>query len=142
MGETKDICLRFMGLIDAHKVEEAAALCAPDARFTVSGLGDADLETWKHFVTAMVDAVPDTKHPVSNVVEVGDQVFVEFRWQGTHTRPLLSPQGEIPATGKRIDIRCSSVFEVEAGRITAERGYFDQVEFLTQLGLMPAPVAA
>ena len=142
MSETKDICLRFMGLIDAHKVEEAAALCAPDVKFSVSGLGDANLETWKQFVAAMLDAVPDCNHPISNVVEAGDQMFVEFRWQGTHTRPLLSPQGEIPATGKHIDIRCSSVFEVAAGRITAERGYFDQVEFLTQLGLMPAPVAA
>jgi predicted ester cyclase len=90
----------------------------------------------------MVGAVPDTRHAVGNVVEGGDQVVLEFRWQGTHTRPLRSPQGEIPATGKRIDLRCGAVFEVAAGRITAERGYLDQVEFLTQLGLMPAPASA
>jgi predicted ester cyclase len=104
--------------------------------------GDADLETWKRFSTAMVDSVPDTRHPVSNVIEAGDQLVVEFRWQGTHTRPLFSPQGEIPATGKQLDVRISAVFEIEAGRITAERGYFDQVEFLTQLGLIRAPVSA
>jgi steroid delta-isomerase-like uncharacterized protein len=142
MAEAKEICLRFMELIDAHKIEEAAALCAPDARFTVPGLADADVQTWKQFAGAMVGAVPDTVHVIGNVVEAGDQVVLEFRWQGTHTRPLLSPQGEIPATGRRIDLRCSAVFEVAAGRVAAERGYFDQVEFLTQLGLMPTPVSA
>jgi steroid delta-isomerase-like uncharacterized protein len=142
MGEAKNIAVRFLGLVDAHQVEEAARLCAPDARFNVSGLGEADIETWKRFSTAMVDAVPDTQHAISFVEEVGDHVFMEFRWRGTQTRPLLSPGGEIPATGQRIDVRCCAVFDIQAGRITAERGYFDQVEFMTQLGLMPSPVSA
>jgi ketosteroid isomerase-like protein len=34
------------------------------------------------------------------------------------------------------------VFEVEGDRITSERLYFDQVELLTQLGLMPETTAA
>jgi hypothetical protein len=34
------------------------------------------------------------------------------------------------------------VFEIEGDRITSERLYYDQVELLSQLGLMPAPAAA
>jgi steroid delta-isomerase-like uncharacterized protein len=142
MAETEQIARRVLALVDAHQVDAAASLCAPDARFNVSGMGDADLRTWKQFAGAMVAAVPDGEHRVTNAVEAGRQVFMEIRWHGTHTQPLQTPQGTIPATGRSIDLRICAVFEVDAGRLTAERGYFDQLEFLTQLGQMPAPATA
>jgi ketosteroid isomerase-like protein len=46
---------------------------------------------------------------------------------------------EIPATGKSLDFRFSAIFQVENGKITSIRLYYDQLEILTQLGLAPAP---
>ncbi|MDQ4019216.1 MAG: ester cyclase, partial [Actinomycetota bacterium] len=52
--------------------------------------------------------------------------------------PLQMPDGEtIPATGKQIRVRGCDVATVENGRITSHRFYFDQMEFLSQLGLVP-----
>jgi ketosteroid isomerase-like protein len=57
---------------------------------------------------------------------------------GTHTQPLPVPNGEdIPPTGKRIRVRECDVVTVEGGVVTSHHFYFDQVEFLGQLGLLP-----
>ena len=53
-----------------------------------------------------------------------------------------TPQGEIPPTGKTIDLHFCDVFQVSGGKAIAHRLYFDNVEFLSQLGLMPAPAAS
>ena len=46
---------------------------------------------------------------------------------------------EIPATGKSLDFPFSAIFRVENGKISSIRLYYDQVEVLSQLGLMPPP---
>jgi ADP-ribosyl-[dinitrogen reductase] hydrolase len=57
---------------------------------------------------------------------------------GTHTAPLPTPTGEdIPATGKPVRVRACDIATVQNGVITSHRFYFDQMEFLGQLGLLP-----
>jgi hypothetical protein len=57
---------------------------------------------------------------------------------GTHTAPLSLPSGEsVPATGKQIRVRSCDIASVEGGLVTNHRFYFDQMEFLGQLGLLP-----
>ena len=85
---------------------------------------------------------PDSKINLKNVVESGDWVFVEGEYNGTNTGPLASPQGTIPATGKRFVLPYVDVFEVRNGKIAKHRTYFDQMSFLGQLGLIPAPATA
>jgi hypothetical protein len=43
----------------------------------------------------------------------------------------------IPATGKQIRVRDCDVATVTGGLLTRHRFYFDQMEFLGQLGLLP-----
>jgi ketosteroid isomerase-like protein len=56
---------------------------------------------------------------------------------GTNTGPLRMPSGEAhQPTGKQVRIRSCDIAKVEGGEITSHHFYFDQVEFLAQLGLM------
>ena len=55
---------------------------------------------------------------------------------------LASPAGEIPATNRRLNGRGVQLFKVDGDVVTDTRVYFDQVQVLTQLGLMPEPAAA
>ena len=52
---------------------------------------------------------------------------------------MAGPTGEIPATNQRLVGRGAQAVDVRDGRISEVRLYFDQVQVLTQLGLMPAP---
>ncbi len=65
-------------------------------------------------------------------------MFVEGRFVGTHKGDLQSPNGTIPASGNKLELRFADYFKVSGGKITEQRTYWDQIEMLTQLGAMPA----
>jgi hypothetical protein len=60
----------------------------------------------------------------------------------THTGPLVGPAGEIPATGRKLELQFCDVFIARGSRFAEHHIYYDQVTFLTQLGLMPQPATA
>ena len=61
----------------------------------------------------------------------------EARFTATHTGPLASPGGDIPPTGKPVALDYVEGTRFADGRIASEHVYFDQVAFLSQLGLLP-----
>ena len=53
------------------------------------------------------------------------------------------PAGELPATNTRFTVEAASFGTVDRdGLIKTQREYFDQVEILAQLGVIPAPAEA
>jgi predicted ester cyclase len=62
---------------------------------------------------------------------------------GTHTGVLQTPEGEVPPTGRRVEIRSMVMYEARGDELVSEHLYFDQMELMTQLGLAPgAPAEA
>jgi len=55
---------------------------------------------------------------------------------------LETPEGTIPATGKQATLRGCDAITVRDGRITSHRVYYDQLAFMTQLGLVPEGATA
>ena len=68
-------------------------------------------------------------------VESNWTVAFEWRATGTFTAPLATPSGEVPSTGKTIDLLGADFWRVEGGLIVTYHLYFDRLEFLQQLGL-------
>jgi hypothetical protein len=56
--------------------------------------------------------------------------------QGTHTGPLATPFGTIPATGNRMDAPCADIFELQGGKIKRFDCYPEGSVILTQLGVI------
>jgi predicted ester cyclase len=71
--------------------------------------------------------------------ESGDVAIDEGHFTGTNTGDIPGPGGEsIPATGKQVRVReCDVVTVDDYGLIREHRFYFDQMELLGQLGLLP-----
>jgi hypothetical protein len=53
--------------------------------------------------------------------------------------PFPTPQGEAPPTGRKAIVDAVEVATVTDGKISKLYIYFDQVNMLGQLGLLPAP---
>ncbi len=83
------------------------------------------------------EAMPDISGTVTSVYASGNTVFMEVTWLGTHTGPLESPSGKIPATGKSQTTRAAWVSDYEGGQVKTTRHYFDMLSFMAQLGLLP-----
>jgi steroid delta-isomerase-like uncharacterized protein len=82
-------------------------------------------------------AFPDLAIHVENQVATADQVVNECSWTGTHTGPLLSPEGEIPATGRRVENgRFCEVWQMRDGRLASLRNYGDPTSWMGELGLL------
>ena len=67
-------------------------------------------------------------------VRAGDGFVVgEFTGSGTNTGPLLTPEGELPPSGKRIDIPFCDVHLVENGLVVRSHRYWDTGTFARQM---------
>jgi steroid delta-isomerase-like uncharacterized protein len=63
----------------------------------------------------------------------GNKLTKYWIFKGKHTGDFFG----IPATGKTINVEGCTIATIVNGKITEERDFFDNLEFLRQLGLMP-----
>jgi steroid delta-isomerase-like uncharacterized protein len=89
------------------------------------------------FLQAFWEALPDAHIIASNHVAEGDTIALEGTLTGTHTGTFRAPQGDIPATGNPVELRFATVKTVRDGKVASEHLYFDQLDFLQQLGALP-----
>ena len=94
------------------------------------GISDV-LEIWKGWGAGF----PDSKATFHDAQASGDTVILEKTWTGTHTGPLVTPDGVVEATGKSFSMRAISVIVVRDGKVALSRQYFDLNTMLSQLGL-------
>lgn len=92
---------------------------------------DEAIELWRGWAAAF----PDSKATFENTWAGSGGVVLELTWRGTNTGPLRLPSGEIPATGKGIEIRACQIIEIEEGKVKSMRHYFDMMTLMQQLGL-------
>jgi predicted ester cyclase len=68
----------------------------------------------------------------------GDWVATEHHGTATHTRPLRTPNGELPPTGRRIDLWFGENDQLRDGKLVWMRASYDGATVMRQLGLLPA----
>ena len=139
MGEARELMDRVTEAAFSGNVDELRTLYAEDAtgfspdEGELKG-GDAIVS----FLGKFAEAFPDARWEPLYTHEAGDTAIDEGYVVGTNTGPLPTPTGDtLPPTGKRIRMRGCDVATVRDGRITSHRFYFDQMDFLGQLGLAP-----
>jgi predicted ester cyclase len=141
MAEARDTAARFVEAFNAHDESAIRALNAPNARLQAPGgvsLEGRDAATGH--AMAWIKGFPDTTLTIRNELVCDAWVVQEFTFEGTHTAPLTGPQGTIQATGKRVAGEGVQIVRYEDGQAVDIRLYYDQVDLLTQLGLMPTRV--
>lgn len=143
MADAREVGARFVDAFNEHDEARIRELNADNA--VIEAPGDVRVEGREpvtEYAMAWLRAFPDARLTVHNELVDGDWVAQEFSFEGTHEGTLSSPGGEIPATHKRLKGRGVQVFKVEGDEVTDTRLYFDQVQVMTQLGLMPELASA
>jgi steroid delta-isomerase-like uncharacterized protein len=119
--------------------EQLQALLAPDSRYDELGTErkvegpEKIVELFKGWKMAFPDAVGT----VTSAVASGTKAALEVTWTGTHTGPLGTAEGTIPASGKRQETSAAIFFAFEGEKIKASRHYFDSMTLLKQIGAQP-----
>ena len=138
MGQAREAMDRLTDAIFSRDWEAVARLYAPEGVAVTPDRGEVrgnrEIAEWSQ---EFLVAFPDARYESVYAHESGDTAIDEGYMTGTNTGPLVSPTGEMmPATEKPVRLRACDIATVEDGAITSHRFYFDQVEFMGQLGLM------
>ena len=131
------------GLVEAFNNadwDRMRAVVSPDIVYQEMGTGRQiqGVEDYLALCVTWRQGFPDVIGKVTTALADGGTVALEVTWTGTHTGPLASPSGEIPATGKPIQVTSSLWYQVEGDRVENLRNHLDVLGMLTQLGVLPA----
>jgi ketosteroid isomerase-like protein len=87
-------------------------------------------------------AFPDASFESTTKYEAGDTAIDEGYLVGTHTGVSSTPEGEVPPTGRSLRLRECDILTVADGVAVTHRFYYDQLDFMSQLGLMASETGA
>lgn len=93
------------------------------------------VEEMLDFLRDHFSTFPDWQEDIELIIAEGPYVACVTRGTGTH----LGPMGEIPATGKSIEVVNFVFHRIEDGRIAETWVGWDNLAAMAQLGLMPPP---
>jgi limonene-1,2-epoxide hydrolase len=136
--DPKELVREALAALD-ESADAFAPYMADDAEFVTPFGPMRGPEAIYEFIDTMHASFSDWKHDVS-IEAAGDLVVVEGNWNGTHTGPMQTPQGEMAATGIRAAIPFAGIVRVSGDRIASVHNYFDSAVFMAQL--MPAGATA
>ena len=139
MGEARETIDQMTRCMVAHDVDALATVYAADAVITTPDEGEIKgREQIVAYLGKFIEAFPDLEWEPLAEHESGDTSIDEGWVVGTNTGPLPGPTGEtLPPTGKRVRIRSVDIATVSGGQIVRHNFYFDQMDVLGQLGLLP-----
>lgn len=137
LENAKVIRAHFDAVNQRRIAQVAETINASDAAWTSvpAGMTFRGPAGYKQFLDVWLTAFPDARVEVESISAGDDFAVAEFRGVATHTGPLRTPSGEIPGTGKTIDLPFCEVYRLAGGRITSCRLYFDVMTLLRQIGV-------
>jgi predicted ester cyclase len=137
--EARQVVERGLKAFNAHDLEAMARDSAPDIESTAPG--DVKLkgpQALKEYNQNFIRAFPDARVEAKNIFTAGNTVIVEGIFTGTHDGTLQTPNGDVPATGRKVRGEFIELFEVDRGMVKRDNLIYDQMQLMTQLGLVPA----
>ena len=131
---TKEIHDNF----SSNQFEKCANLAAPNVEITAHAFGMTfkGKQEFGHFMQGFKQAFPDMVIRHDSIVGNGNKVAVEFTATGTHTGPLKTPNGDIPPSGKKVNLKVAEFYEWENGHFTKMKNYQDAADLMRQIGAM------
>jgi steroid delta-isomerase-like uncharacterized protein len=128
---------------NAHDVDGFAAVLADDVVFAEpGGMRGQGKTACAEFYAGWFQACPDTRVDVHNVHFIDELAVEEGTFSGTHDGALHSLTGDVPPTGRAVNVEYSQVLCFRDGKHTSFNLSFDRLRMLEQLGLIPAPAQA
>ena len=116
---------------------------APDAVLTDAGSGATfrGRDGIRGYNMMWAEAFPDGRITVDRVIASGDTVVAEYTGNGTHTEPLVTSGGTIPATGRSVTLHFCDIYDIRDGKIHTQHTYGDSGSLMAQLGLTAGQAA-
>jgi predicted ester cyclase len=128
---------------NAHDLDGFAEVLADDVVFKApGGTHGRGKAACVAFFGSWFASFPDARVEVQAVHIVDDIVVEEGTFMGTQDGVLHGPMGDIPPTGRSVEVEYIQVLRFRDSKHVSFNLMFDQLTMLEQLGLVPTPAVA
>lgn len=103
-----------------------------DATVVIPGENIVGIENFRAYYNNYIVGFTEREFSIVKVFGQGDNLVKQWRFKGKHTGDFFG----IPATDKSVDLSGVTIVEMRDGKIASEQDFFDNLDFLKQLGLM------
>jgi steroid delta-isomerase-like uncharacterized protein len=123
------------------RYDDVLALAADDIEVVAHSIGQTfrGTQQFRDFFMSFKTAIPNLTIRAINTIAEGDYVAVQFVASGTHTGPLMTPGGAIPASNNQVTLNVCEVHQWKDGKLTRLVNYQDAMSLMMQIGAMSAP---
>jgi ketosteroid isomerase-like protein len=128
---------------NAHDIDGFKEVLADNVVFTApGGLHGEGKEACAAFFGGWFTAFPDARVDVQAVHIIDDVAVEQGTFFGTQNGVLRGPAGDIPPTGRPVEVDYIQVLRFRDGKHIWFNLMFDRFLMLEQLGLVPTPALA
>ena len=103
-----------------------------DVTVVLPGDDIVGIEGLKNYYGNYLTGFSDAEFTFVDLFGQGDKLVKHWNFKGTHDGNFAG----IPATGKKLNLYGTTLILMENGKMKQEQDFFDNLDFLTQLGLM------
>ncbi len=91
------------------------------------------IDSLKAYFAIFLTGFSNIEFTIKDVFGQGDKLVKYWVFEGTHTGKFFG----IPATGNKVNLEGTTLVRMEDGKIAEERDFYDNLDFLQQLGVIP-----
>jgi hypothetical protein len=135
MPDARDVILRHIAAVNDR--DSAAEPWAADAELLAPGGHANGRGEVIGFIGVFQEAFPDLRLEVKRLLTDGSSAAAEGTLAGTHNGVLHTPNGDVAPTGRPVELRWAAVYVTDGDTLKSEHLFFDQMDFLGQLALLP-----
>ena len=135
--DTSTLVATLNNLYNSHQsdtawLDKSLALFVEDCEMidVPSGVTSRGPDGYKQVILFFAEGVPGSRIEITNLFATEDQAVVEFTGWGTNTGPLHMPTGDLPATGRAVELRFCDVYRIRKGKTVSYHSYYDALGFI------------
>lgn len=135
MPDARDVILKHIAAVNDR--DSDAEPWAADAELVAPGGHANGRDAVIGLLGVFHEAFPDIHLEIKQLLTDGPAAAAEGTLTGTHAGVLHAPNGDVAPTGRAVELRWAAVYVTEGETLKSEHLFFDQMDFLGQLGLLP-----
>lgn len=132
--QNEAIVKNFIESLNAKDMDKLTSLFTDDGTYeeVCSGRFHTGKNAIRAYIVATLEGIPDSNFKMVSMSCSANRAMFEWIWKGTNS--VGWPSMNLPPTGKYLELRGVSVMDIENGRISANRDYWDWNSFLKGIG--------
>jgi predicted ester cyclase len=135
MPAARDVILKHVAAVNDR--DSDADPWAADAELVAPGGQALGRDGVIRFLGVFQEAFPDLRLEIKRLLTDGPAAAAEGTLAGTHDGVLRTPNGDVAPTGRAVELPWAAVYVTDGDTLKSEHLFFDQMDFLGQLGLLP-----